>query len=241
MQPHPEIMKIGKFCLANIFVRESAAKEALAPTSGFAKSIASVRNSKSSINIASCNKPPGLAKVFCSNFDTSTNEISHTGFVSHFGDRQEPALFVHATKDWNSGKTWFAYQKGIYRDGIDAFGCDLSNSTKLLDSTGLTKALKEDFGIDLSEAGGREKPLHLIACRSGGRDAKCLASELAKAINRKVVSYGDGEILYAPYDMKLALTNGGQVYSSSGKWLFSGTLTRIRHMHLAREVTHTPN
>ena len=139
-------------------------------------------------------KPTKFIKVFSNNFDSTCKLTDQTGFVSHFGVRQEPALLIHSTRAGAFREQKFSYYKGNSLDLKNIKGEDIQ--PQFLNARELIDIIKRDFGLDLRRNGNTgKKPLHLITCYSGGFKNTSSGAQLARATGRKIVCYGEHDAI----------------------------------------------
>ncbi|KFF65162.1 hypothetical protein IW01_18370 [Pectobacterium brasiliense] len=157
-------------------------------------------------NINFDKQPVKFAKIFSNNHSSERKSVQQTGYVSHFGPRQEPAIFIHGSL---AGK--FEYYKGNMINNKNIRG---NNPHVNLSATELVARIKKDFNLDLHSHGDRNtKPLHLISCYTGGINRATLASQLSIATHRQVICYGSEEPLYIYGDLKNNMDKNAYVYS----------------------------
>lgn len=156
--------------------------------------------------------PFKFSKAFSHNVDLTRKQIDQTGFISHFGLTQEPALFIHTADFSDDGERLFVYNKGITLNNLDIAGN--YKVPQFLCATELVSAIKNDFNLDLCMNGNTgNMPLHLVSCYAGGKGPYSLASQLASATGRGVIAYGNKQELITMNDIKRNLSEDACVYA----------------------------
>ncbi|WP_224552680.1 hypothetical protein [Pectobacterium versatile] len=170
------------------------------------------------VNVNVNKQPAKVAKVFSNNHNSEHRCIQQTGYVSHFGPRQEPAIFIHGSSE---GK--FAYYKGNTVNHKDIEGNDPYIS---LNATEFVARIKKDFGLDLHSNGDRNaKPLHLISCYSGGVSRDTLAAAMSIATNRQIICYGNKEPVFMRNGLKNNMDEDVYIHGEYSK----KALPEVRH------------
>jgi len=129
-------------------------------------------------------------KSFSANYNTKIERVVQTGFISHFGRYQEPAIFIHGSgTHYQDGKGIY-YFKGMSIDNKNINGEEIVNP--FLSVKEFVAAVKKDFNLDLHRTGNTgTSPLHLVCCYSGGVSPDSIAGQLSRELERSVVSYGE--------------------------------------------------
>lgn len=172
----------------------------------FAK-LAGIKNSQVRLNNQSCK----YYKVFSNHYLTQAQQINQTGFVSHFGPRQEPALILHGSDPRSMPGEGFIYYKGTCVDFKKMTGEKAVH--KLLNVHDFVEIVKKDFGLDLRRNGNTgNQPLHLICCFSGGRSPKSVAGQLARELERSVICYGETQSMFTSPALKSHMDETAKVF-----------------------------
>lgn len=151
-------------------------------------------------------------KTFNHNYVTKTEQYNQTGFISHFGPRQEPALVLHGNNPNSKLGGGFLYYKGSCVDYKKATGEKIVH--KLLNVHDFVAAVKRDFGLDLHRTGNTgDKPLHLICCYAGGYNPDSLAGQMARELDRSVVCYDEGTPLITFPGLKRNMDEAAKVFN----------------------------
>lgn len=205
----PTVNFINK-CTSGKFIKKTL--------SNFLAKISHVKNSNTKIN----NQPYGFAKVFSNNYSTSDRHMEKTGYVSHFGKTQEPAIFIHGCESNHTEGKGIEYYKGITFDDKNIEGKEAVY--KLLNVKEFVAIVKKDFNLDLHRTGNTGvAPLHLICCYSGGFSPNTIAGQLSRELERTVISYGDNSILTTFGSMTENMSKEARIYTdedySRGKFL----------------------
>jgi len=151
----------------------------------FFSKVSRVKNSQADFATQPCK----FYKVFSNNYITQSQQKNQTGFISHFGPRQEPALVLHGNKPDSKLGPGIIYYKGSCIDYKNAAGQKAVH--KLLNVHDFVEIAFKDYGLDLRRGGNTgDGPLHLICCYAGGFSPKSMAGEMARELKRSIVCYG---------------------------------------------------
>lgn len=135
-------------------------------------------------------QPAKYFKCFSNDYDSNLKFNYQTGFLSHFGRYQEPAIFIHGSGTHYENGKGIVYFKGITVDNKNLAGESAVDS--YLSIKDFVATVKKDFSLDLHRTGNTgTNPLHLICCFSGSFRADSIAGELSRELERSVVTYGD--------------------------------------------------
>lgn len=148
--------------------------------------ISGVKNNNENLK----HQPAKFLKCFSSNYDSTQRRQVQTGFLSHFGHYQEPAIFIHGSGTHFIDGKGIIYDKGVTVDYKNLAGEEMPEV--YLNVKEFVAAVKKDFNLDLHRTGNTgDKPLHLISCYAGSYRADSIAGQLSRELDRSVVTYGE--------------------------------------------------
>lgn len=207
-------MKINSSIFSSIShaIKKNPVKNAANKINNFLTKISRIKNDKETLA-----PPVKFLKTFSIDYDSKAQQFTRTGFLSHFGQYQEPAIFIHGTGTHRSDGKGIDYFKGSSLDDINFAGEEADY--KSLTIKEFVAAVKKDFNLDLHRSGNTgTSPLHLICCFSGSLDSDSMGGELARELNRSVITYGNNTRVYIFDELKDKIATNSRIYAPEEKY-----------------------